>query len=138
MVDRLVVFDLDGTLAETAGDLMGALNHVLSLDGIAPLPVEQARNLLGAGGRALIQRGYATAGRSLDTARLEELFRLFLAYYEQHIADHSFLFPGVVAAQVALILVLPLRVGRSALKLANPLPRTVSRHRAGTRVRRSS
>ncbi len=98
MVDRLVVFDLDGTLAETAGDLMGALNHVLSLDGIAPLPVEQARNLLGAGGRALIQRGYATAGRKLDPARLEELFQLFLAFYEQHIADHSVLFPGAVAA----------------------------------------
>ena len=98
MTDRTVVFDLDGTLAETAGDLMGALNHVLSLDGIAPLPVAQARNLLGAGGRALIQRGYATAGRSLDASRLEALFGLFLAYYEEHIADHSFLFPGAVAA----------------------------------------
>ena len=98
MADRTVVFDLDGTLAETAGDLMGALNHVLSLDGIAPLPVAQARNLLGAGGRALLRRGYATAGRSLDDARLEELFRLFLGYYEEHIADHSFLFPGAVAA----------------------------------------
>ena len=98
MMDRMVVFDLDGTLAETAGDLMGALNHVLSLDDIAPLPVAQARNLLGAGGRALIQRGYTTAGRSLDMSRLEELFGLFLAYYEQHIADHSFLFPGAVAA----------------------------------------
>ena len=98
MTDRTVVFDLDGTLAETAGDLMGALNHVLSLDGIAPLPVVQARSLLGAGGRALLQRGYATAGRSLDGTRLEELFGLFLAYYEEHIADHSFLFPGAVAA----------------------------------------
>ena len=38
----LVVFDLDGTLAETAGDLMGALNHVLSGDGLPPLPVAQA------------------------------------------------------------------------------------------------
>ena len=98
MTDGTVVFDLDGTLAETAGDLMGALNHVLSLDGIAPLPVAQARSLLGAGGRALLQRGYAAAGRNLDGARLEALFRLFLAYYEEHIADHSFLFPGAVAA----------------------------------------
>ncbi len=98
MIDRTVVFDLDGTLAETAGDLMGALNHVLSLDGIDPLPVAQARNLLGAGGRALLQRGYVAAGRSLDGSRLEEAFRLFLAYYEEHIAEHSFLFPGAVAA----------------------------------------
>ena len=94
----LVVFDLDGTLAETAGDLMGALNHVLSLDGLPPLPVEQARSLLGAGGRALIRRGFTAAGRPLDEGRLEDLFRRFLAFYEAHIADHSHLYPGVVEA----------------------------------------
>ena len=94
----LVVFDLDGTLAETAGDLMGALNHVLAGDGLPPLPVEEARNLLGAGGRALLRRGYASAGRALEDDRLEELFGRFLAHYEAHIADHSHLFDGVVAA----------------------------------------
>jgi phosphoglycolate phosphatase len=94
----LVVFDLDGTLAETAGDLMGALNHVLAGDGLPPLPVEQARSLLGAGGRALIRRGYASAGRPLEEDRLEGLFRTFLAFYEDHIAVHSHLYPGVVAA----------------------------------------
>ena len=94
----LVIFDLDGTLADTAGDLMGALNAVLVEDGIAPLPVDQARSLLGAGGRALIQRGYAVSGRSLDPARLEVLFVAFLAHYEAHIADHTALFPGVIEA----------------------------------------
>ncbi len=94
----LVVFDLDGTLAETAGDLMGALNHVLSGDGLPPLPVERARSLLGAGGRALIRRGFASAGRPLDEDRLEDLFGRFLAFYEEHIADHSHLYPGVVEA----------------------------------------
>ncbi len=94
----LVVFDLDGTLAETAGDLMGALNHVLSEDGLPPLPVAQARSLLGAGGRALIRRGFTSAGRPLDEGRLEDLFRQFLAFYEEHIADHSHLYPGVVEA----------------------------------------
>ena len=94
----LVIFDLDGTLADTAGDLMGALNAVLALDGIAPLPVSQARTLLGAGGRALIERGYAVSGRSLDKPRLEELFLTFLDHYESHIADRSTLFPGVLDA----------------------------------------
>ncbi len=94
----LVVFDLDGTLAETAGDLMGALNAVLARDGIAPLPVGQARTLLGAGGRALIERGYSAAGRSLTKARLEDLFVLFIAHYEAHIAEHSVLFPRAVQA----------------------------------------
>ena len=94
----LAIFDLDGTLADTAGDLMGALNAVLERDGIAPLPVDQARTLLGAGGRALIERGFAVSGRSLEKDRLEVLFRDFLAHYEAHIADHSRLFPGVVEA----------------------------------------
>ncbi len=94
----LVVFDLDGTLAETAGDLMATLNVILARDDIAPLAIDQARVLLGAGARALIERGYASAGRSLEKPRLELLFRDFLAYYEAHLCDHSHLFPGVVEA----------------------------------------
>jgi phosphoglycolate phosphatase len=92
-----LVFDLDGTLAETAPDLIDALNHVLARDGIAPVPLEAARWLLGAGGRALIERGYARAGRTLTKARLDALFAEFLAFYNAHIADKSTLFPGVEA-----------------------------------------
>jgi phosphoglycolate phosphatase len=90
-----VVFDLDGTLAETAPDLIDALNHVLSFDGLDPVPVEAARSLLGAGGRALIQRGYARAGRDLSQDKLDGLFQDFLKFYNAHIADKSTLFPGV-------------------------------------------
>jgi phosphoglycolate phosphatase len=98
MTDRLtLVFDLDGTLAETAGDLIGALNFVLASDGIEAVPVSAARSLLGAGGRALIQRGYARAGRELGAAKLDILFADFLAHYNAHIADNSWLFPGVEA-----------------------------------------
>ncbi|MDE3176572.1 MAG: phosphoglycolate phosphatase [Pseudomonadota bacterium] len=92
-----LVFDLDGTLAETAPDLIDALNFVLAGDGVAPVPVEAARSMLGAGGRALISRGYAQAGRELTPARLDDLFGAFLDYYNAHIADHSTLFPGVEA-----------------------------------------
>jgi phosphoglycolate phosphatase len=95
---KAIIFDLDGTLAETAGDLIGALNFVLQREGIEDVPVSAARSLLGAGGRALIQRGFARAGRSLETQKLDALFVDFLAFYNAHIADHSFLFPGVVAA----------------------------------------
>ncbi len=94
---RTLVFDLDGTLAETAGDLIGALNVVLDSDGIEAVPVSAARSLLGAGGRALIERGYARAGRELSTAKLDALFADFLAHYNAHIADNSWLFPGVEA-----------------------------------------
>jgi phosphoglycolate phosphatase len=92
-----LVFDLDGTLAETAGDLIGALNFVLAGEGIAPAPVAAARSLLGAGGRALIARGFALSGRGLAPAKLDALFAEFLARYNAHIADETSLFPGVEA-----------------------------------------
>jgi len=92
-----IVFDLDGTLADTAPDLIDALNFVLARDGIAPVPVEDARALVGAGARALIERGYARAGRELAKDRLDEVFNLFLHFYNAHIADKSRLFPGVAA-----------------------------------------
>src|SRR5579872_5258681 len=94
----LLVFDLDGTLAETAGDLFAALNVALAQENVPPLPVEKARSLMGAGGRVLIKRGLAETGRNVTPERLEELFALFLKSYNEHIADHSFLFSGVVAA----------------------------------------
>jgi len=93
-----LVFDLDGTLADTAPDLMGALNFVLKREGVKPLPVEAAQRLLGAGGRALIQRGFGEAGRPIDAATLDRLFVDFLAHYNAHIADGTRLYPGVVAA----------------------------------------
>lgn len=95
-LDPTIVFDLDGTLAETAPDLIGALNFVLANEGIAPVPLRAARSLLGAGGRALIARGFAQAGRPLEAPKLDALFGDFLGYYNAHIADNSLLFPGVL------------------------------------------
>jgi phosphoglycolate phosphatase len=92
-----LVFDLDGTLAETAGDLIGTLNFVLAKEGIAPAPLIAARSLLGAGARALIARGFKLSGRELAPAKLDRLFAAFLAHYSAHIADESWLFPGVEA-----------------------------------------
>jgi phosphoglycolate phosphatase len=92
-----IVFDLDGTLAETAPDLIDALNHVLAGDGIAPVSLEDGRSMVGAGARALIQRGYALAGRELGKPRLDDQFNTFLHVYNAHIADKSTLFDGVEA-----------------------------------------
>ena len=91
----IVVYDLDGTLADTAGDLIGALNAVLASEGLAPVPVETAGSLLGAGARALIQRGFEANGCELPPERLEALFRDFLAHYNAHIAEKTVLYPGV-------------------------------------------
>jgi phosphoglycolate phosphatase len=94
----LLVFDLDGTLVDTAGDLIGTLNHILAAENIPPVPLETARPMLGAGARALIERGLSAAGRSISRERLEEMYLGFLAHYEAHIADESRTFPGVEAA----------------------------------------
>lgn len=95
----IAVFDLDGTLADTAPDLIAALNAVLKAGGFPPLELEIARDLIGAGARALITRGLHEAGyKSIDDAQLERMFRQFLDYYGNHLNDHSRLFPGVPEA----------------------------------------
>ena len=55
---RTIVFDLDGTLVDTAPDLIAALNYVLDREGLPPVPMASARNMIGAGARKLIERGW--------------------------------------------------------------------------------
>ncbi len=98
----LHVFDLDGTLADTAGDLMASLDYVMLHEGFAATPIDDARSLLGAGARALILRALAAQEKSVSAEKMEEMFQLFLAYYETRIADDSRLYPGVVEALDAL------------------------------------
>jgi phosphoglycolate phosphatase len=69
-----IVYDLDGTLADTAEDLVATLNWLLRREGLAPLPVESAGSRVGAGARALIKNGFAASGRSLDPQTIEVLF----------------------------------------------------------------
>jgi phosphoglycolate phosphatase len=95
MLAPTIVYDLDGTLADTAEDLVATLNHLLGREGLAPLPVESAGSLLGAGARALIVRGFSAAGRSLNPQETEALFADYLTYYSAHIAVHTRLYPGV-------------------------------------------
>ncbi|MEZ2405567.1 phosphoglycolate phosphatase [Bosea sp. RCC_152_1] len=98
----IVVFDLDGTLAETAPDIMRTLNVILTQEGLPALPYERARELVGAGARALIERGFKVSGRPLDTETLERLFQDFLTIYAQDVASSSHLFDGVLGAMDAL------------------------------------
>jgi phosphoglycolate phosphatase len=95
---RTVVFDLDGTLVDTAPDLINALNFVLGREGLPPVPLHSARNMIGAGARRLIERGLELEGRS---AGLEDITRLtsdFIDYYAAHIADLSRPFEGLETA----------------------------------------
>ena len=93
-----IAFDLDGTLVDTAPDLIGALNRLLALEGLEPLPLAEARPFIGRGAKWMIERGFAAAGAPLDAARMPGLFDLFLDDYLAHIADESAPFPGLLPA----------------------------------------
>ncbi len=93
-----VAFDLDGTLVETAPDLIGSLNAVLAERGLAPVPTAAARHLVGRGAKALIQRGFADSGETLSDDEAEVLMARFIDVYRERIADESFAFPGVAQA----------------------------------------
>src|SRR5438270_13047352 len=95
---RTLVFDLDGTLVDTAPDLINALNFVLGREGLPPVPLASARNLIGAGARKLIERGLELEGLPMTTRDVDRLLKDFIAYYADHIADASRAFEGLETA----------------------------------------
>ena len=93
-----LAFDLDGTLVDTAPDLIGTLNVILQEEGHGPLPLAGARPFIGKGARWLLQRGFTEAGHPISEAAMGGLFDRFIAHYNAHIADASAPFPGMVEA----------------------------------------
>jgi phosphoglycolate phosphatase len=94
----VIAFDLDGTLVDTAPDLIGTLNTLLAEEGRAPVPLSAARHLVGHGARALLERGFSEAGESLDPERGQRLFERFIEAYLGRIAEESRPYDGVEAA----------------------------------------
>jgi phosphoglycolate phosphatase len=95
---RIIVFDLDGTLVDTAPDLINALNFVLDREGLPPVPLHAARNMIGAGARRLIERGLELDGRAAGIKDIDRLTSDFIDYYAAHIADASRPFEGLESA----------------------------------------
>src|ERR1700761_7559303 len=98
MATRTIVFDLDGTLVDTAPDLIGSLNVLLTRERLAPIALNEGRGMIGGGVRRLIERGLALQGRSFTAAQVDALFADYVTHYAEHIADNSRPFPGVEAA----------------------------------------
>jgi len=98
MADPIIVFDLDGTLVETAPDLLESLNHCLrhlNLDVVDPAEI---RRYVGFGGRIMIERACVAHGHPLKQDELETVYQIFLEHYEGNMPGKSEPFPGVLDA----------------------------------------
>lgn len=90
-----IVFDLDGTLVDTAPDLVATLNALLAREGYGAVAYAEARTMIGGGARHMLSRALASQGVALESTDLDRLFADFIAHYAAHIADRSRVFPGL-------------------------------------------
>ena len=90
-----IVFDLDGTLVDSAPDLAGALNDLLAEEGLAPLDVASVRRMIGDGIEKLCERGFAARGRILAADETRGMAARFLGLYEPRATRDTALFPQV-------------------------------------------
>jgi phosphoglycolate phosphatase len=101
-----IIFDLDGTLVDTAPDLIATLNVILSREGLPVVPEDDARAMIGHGARRMLERGLALGGSmpagqtgsAAERLHLDRLYHEFIEYYSVHLADNSRPYPGVEAA----------------------------------------
>jgi phosphoglycolate phosphatase len=98
-----VVFDLDGTLVDTAADLAASLNHVLKVAGRPPVEPHTVRMLVGHGARVLLEYGFTETGDPLPPGAIGDHVTRFLAFYADNIANESRLFPGAREALERLV-----------------------------------
>ena len=96
MPHRAVIFDLDGTLVDTAPDLMRATNHVLESLGRRPISLNEVRAFVGHGARALLTRGLKATGGLPEAYDVEPDYRRFVDFYALNIAGESAPFPGLI------------------------------------------
>lgn len=100
--EATIVFDLDGTLVDTAPDLVRALNATLDLEGLPRVRAEVVRGLVGHGARNLIERAAGLSGVQFGAERLDQLTQAYIQFYREDIAAASAPFPGVTEALAAL------------------------------------
>src|SRR5262249_43978703 len=102
MTRPTIVFDLDGTLVDTAPDLLASLDVLFAREGIAPIPPTEGRTMIGAGVKRLIERGLALQSRVFSASHVDALYDAYVAHCAAHLGEHSQPFPGVEAALDAL------------------------------------
>ncbi len=98
MSKPIIVYDLDGTLVDTAPDLLDSLNHCLGIAGLQHAEPTELRRFVGMGGRVMIERAFAAQSRRLEKQQLDELQAAFLDHYGGAIPGKSQTYPGVLDA----------------------------------------
>lgn len=94
----LVVFDLDGTLIDTAPDLVASLNHTIAVHGLAPVTYEDLTHLVGHGARAMIERSFRLRGNPLDEGEVPAMMDRFVEHYLANMPGESQPYPGLTAS----------------------------------------
>lgn len=97
----IVGFDLDGTLIDSSVDLAAAVNHALASTGLPPHSVDEIKCYVGKGTRVMLERALKSAGE-YTPERLEELTPILMRWYQEHLCDHTRLYPGAMAAMEEL------------------------------------
>ena len=90
-----LIFDLDGTLVDTAPDLLGATNAVLAAAGRPQVDTAALRHMVGFGAKSLITQAMAATGTPAESGQMDRLLAVFMEHYRAHLADFSRPFPGV-------------------------------------------
>lgn len=98
MRQTTIVFDLDGTLVDTAPDLIHACNHAMASAGLGPVPEIVLRPQISFGSRQMILAGLAHHGRRVSDGDVDQMWQRFLDHYAANIAVDSRPFPGAVEA----------------------------------------
>ncbi len=102
MKDVTVIFDLDGTMIDTAPDLIAAANHTLGRFGMPPVAEHIVEPAVGVGSRAMLQAALASLGRDPGERVLTDMTTQFIDYYGEHICVGSRPYPGLIEALDAL------------------------------------
>jgi phosphoglycolate phosphatase len=95
---RLAIFDLDGTLVDSAPDIQAALDRLMAARGLPGFTRDEVTAMIGDGVRVLVTRALAARGQPFDEAALDA----FMADYEANAANETRLFPGIAEALEAL------------------------------------
>ncbi|WP_288431621.1 HAD family hydrolase [uncultured Agrobacterium sp.] len=98
MTSPLVIFDLDGTLIDTAPDLIDSLNYTIATADLEPVTFNDLTHLVGQGARVMIKRAFALRNRELPEAEIEPLYERFIAHYIEHMPGESTPYPGLTEA----------------------------------------